>query len=77
MIKDSDNNSFGIVGMQTDNTLLLADNVFANTEEAELQKAGFLLKECKRLIINNPTKFNRGLVTWGENSLKLTQERHC
>jgi hypothetical protein len=67
----------GIVGMQTDDTLLLADDVFAKTKETELRKAGFLSKEREKLTVENPIKFNGGQVTMKGNTLELTQERHC
>jgi hypothetical protein len=67
----------GIVGMQTDDTLLLADDVFAETEETELRKAVFLSKEREKLTVENPIKFNGGQVTMKGNTLELTQERHC
>ena len=35
---------FGIVGMQTDDTLILADKNFSNLEEEERQKANFTAK---------------------------------
>ena len=37
-------NGFGIVGLQIDNTLFLADQTFADIEETKLQKAKFLAK---------------------------------
>jgi hypothetical protein len=39
------NKPFGIVGLQTDNTLFLVDKTFADTEENELYKAKFIAKE--------------------------------
>jgi hypothetical protein len=68
---------FGVVGMQTDDTLLLADSTFAEIEENELRKAQFLSQEREELTVENPIKFNRGQLTMKENSLELTQEWHC
>jgi hypothetical protein len=42
-----------IIGLQTDDTLLLADDDFANKEERELRKAGFMTKEREKLIPEN------------------------
>ena len=42
-------NGFGVVGLQTDDTLFLADPEFANAEEVKLQKAKFLAKEREQL----------------------------
>jgi hypothetical protein len=38
-------NSFGIISLQTNNTLFLADPMFAQTEEIKLQKTNFLAKD--------------------------------
>jgi len=37
-------NGLGIVGLQTDNTLFLADQTFMDAKETKLQKAKFLAK---------------------------------
>ena len=42
-------NGFGLVGLQTDDTLFLADLEFARNEETELQKAKFLAKDQEQL----------------------------
>ena len=38
-------NGFGLVGLQTDDTLFLADPEFAQAEEHKLQQANFLAKD--------------------------------
>jgi hypothetical protein len=53
---------FGIVGLQTDNTLFVGTNDFVKTEQLKLQEAKFLTKECKCLTINYDLKFNRGII---------------
>ena len=70
-------NGFGIVGVQTDDTLILADETFAKTEENKLRKAQFLSKEREKLTVNNPLKFNGGQIEQKGKSITLTQERHC
>ena len=75
--KNKQTTGFGVVGMQTDDTLLLADSAFAEVEENELRKAQFLSKEREELTVQNPIKFNGGQLTMKENSLELTQEQHC
>jgi hypothetical protein len=70
-------NNIGIIGLQTDDTLLLADRSFAAEEERELQKVGFLTKEREELTATNPIKFNGGQLTMKGNSLTLTQGQHC
>ena len=39
------NKPLGIVGLQIDNTLFLADVEFADTEQGKLHKAKFMAKE--------------------------------
>jgi hypothetical protein len=55
-------NGFGIIGVQTDDTLILADETFAKTKEDRLRKAKFLSKEREKLTAKNPLKFNRGQI---------------
>ena len=54
----SESNKFGIVGMQTDDTLGLTDIPFSNLEEEELQKAAFAAKPKEILTIEKPLTFN-------------------
>jgi hypothetical protein len=53
---------FGVVGLQTDDTLFLADPRFAMAEQSMLEKAQFLAKERECLSTETPLKFNGGLV---------------
>jgi hypothetical protein len=52
------NSPFGIVSLQTDDTLFLGDDVFAEQEQVQLQKARFLAKDRERLLSGNNLKFN-------------------
>src|SRR6266536_1129472 len=71
-------NRFGLVGLQTDNTLFLADLEFAYNEETQLQKAKFLAKDQEQLTTKYLIKFNRGQINLQEdNSIRLTQERQA
>jgi hypothetical protein len=56
------NTPFTIIGLQTDDTLFLADNTFAEAEETKLKRAGFVAKEREQLTVNTPLKFNGGLI---------------
>lgn len=56
------NEPFGLVGLQTDDTLLLADKTFAENEQNELNKARFMAKEREQLTANTPLKFNGGVI---------------
>jgi hypothetical protein len=73
------NKPLGIVGLQTDDTLFLADETFAEAEQNELYKAKFMAKEREQLTVNTPLKFNGGLIQLAPNgtTITLTQERQC
>jgi len=71
------NNGFGVVGLQTDDTLLLADETFAESEEMRLKEAKFLAKDREKLTHSTPIKFNGGHIRLEKDSITLTQERQC
>ena len=56
------NEPFSIVGLQTNNTLLLADKTFVEVEQNKLRKAKFMAKERKQLTVDTPLKFNGSLI---------------
>jgi hypothetical protein len=69
---------FGVVGLQTDDTLFVGDDDFAAQEQLQLQKAKFLAKERERLTSDHDLKFNGGIVHLeADGSITLTQERQC
>jgi hypothetical protein len=70
-------NGFGIVGMQTDDTLLLADSTFAAWEQYEIEKAAIACKPREELTYEKPLKFNGGLILESAQGVMLTQERTC
>ena len=74
---DSPDKGFGIVGMQTDDTLIVGDQVFAQHEEYEINKANILCKARKKLSASTPLKFNGGLISESSQGILLTQERTC
>jgi hypothetical protein len=47
-------NGLGIIGLQTDDSLILADKAFAETEENNLRETGFLSKNREKLTPTNP-----------------------
>jgi hypothetical protein len=63
---------FGVVGLQTDDTLFTADDAFAELERTQLKDAGFLAKEREVLSPEHLLKFNRGLITLTPNGISLT-----
>jgi len=70
-------NGLGIIGLQTDDTLFLADQTFADTEETELREAKFLAKPREQLTEQTPVKFNGGLITQKGSLIQLTQKRQA
>ena len=68
---------FGVVGLQTDDTLFVGDGAFAEMEQEKLEKAGFMAKEREQLTSAHDLKFNGGTIKIDNNSITLTQERQC
>ena len=69
---------FGLVGLQTDDTLFVATEKFAEQEQIQLSKAGFLAKEREKLTPDHDLKFNGGIIHLEANgSITITQERQC
>ena len=67
---------FGIVGMQTDDTLILADNDFANKEEAEIKVAKIITKDREHLTSTQPLKFNGAQIKLDSEVIVLTKKSH-
>jgi hypothetical protein len=49
---------FGIVSIQTDNTIILVDKRFLAREKEELKQAKYITKPKEKLTIINPLLFN-------------------
>ena len=73
-----ENKGFEVVGLQTDNTLILVDEHFAEIKEIELHRVKLLTKSQKQLIIIISIKFNNDyLKQTSVNSIFFNQERLC
>jgi hypothetical protein len=68
-------NHFEIVDLQTDDTLILADDEFAALEENELIRARLTFKKREKLISTTSIKFNDDLIFLSDNFLLLTQSK--
>jgi hypothetical protein len=66
------NQNFGIVRLQTDDTLILADDEYVTLEENELVRARLTFKKREKLISTISIKFNDDLIFLSNNSLLLT-----
>ena len=72
----TNNNGFGLVGLQTDDTLVLADKTFADQEQKSLTEAKLLAKDREQLTTSTPLKFNGGEITLeSDGSIHLRQAR--
>ena len=63
LITNQKEDSFGIVGLQTDDTLILGDQTFLEAEQRELRKAGFTAKPRTELTVTTSLEFNGGRLT--------------
>lgn len=66
--------NFGLVGMQTDDTLNLGDPEFISNEDTELKRAGFKAKDAKIVETGTEATFNGCLIKMKEDSLVLLQK---
>jgi hypothetical protein len=66
--------TFGLIGMQTDNILHLCFPEFSATEEKKNQKAGFRSKPKTSLSKSSPLEFNGGRITLLDDYLSLRQK---
>ncbi|KAF1357358.1 hypothetical protein EJ07DRAFT_128845 [Lizonia empirigonia] len=65
---------FGIVGLQTDDTLAIGTSAFSSAENAALQKANFQAKPKERLSEELPLEFNGCTLTLRKDTIQLTQK---
>ena len=65
---------FGIVGMQTDDTIILSNTAFSELEEHELQKAKFLAKPKEIMSLDTPLIFNGCILTKRDETILMTQK---
>jgi hypothetical protein len=66
--------AFGLVGMQTDNTLILGDSKFKALKHKELAKANITTKLIKQLLLDMLLIFN-GCVLRQEGDLILLVQK--
>jgi hypothetical protein len=66
--------SFGITGMQTNDTLIICFPEFSAKEEEKIQKAAFRAKPKARLAESFPMKFNKARLTLESDQLYLRQK---
>jgi hypothetical protein len=70
------NPGFGLVGLQTNDTLFLGDQLFVTAKELQLKNARLMAKQQEKLIIKTPLKFNSGYITLKvDGSITFNQPR--
>jgi len=75
LISSPNNSNFGVIGMQTDDTIGLTDGEFSAREEKELEKATFTAKPKQLLTTDNFITFNGGVLSIAANGeLTLRQK---
>ena len=74
LISKPENPSFGLVGIQTDDTLGLTDEAFSAKEDDELTKAGLAAKPKQLLSDESPLTFNGGIVASKDHVLTFGQK---
>jgi hypothetical protein len=65
---------FGVVGMQTDDTLILGSTEFSKTEDQELNKAKLLAKPKEALSVTTPLIFNGCVLSLDGTTIRLRQK---
>ena len=71
------NKGFGIVELQIDDTLILGDETFANSENFHFHEVKLLAKDRDQFTSKHSFKFNDVYIKQKENFLHLNQNRLC
>jgi hypothetical protein len=62
---------FRIVGIQTNDTIILGDDQFSVLEEDKLVKANLMVKPKEKLNLITPLLFNRCILSLNKDSIAL------
>jgi len=65
---------FGIIGMQTNNIIILGDDQFLALKEDELVKANLIVKLKEKLNLTTLLLFNRCILSLNKDSIALRQK---
>lgn len=72
---DGNHKRSGVTSLQTNNTLIQANDIFAAGKKKELKKAKLVGKNREKLILHTPIKFNGGYLKLAKDySLFLSQK---
>jgi hypothetical protein len=67
--------AFGVIRIQTDDTLILGSKEFDTIEDKELTKAKFSAKPKELLSLDTPLIFNGCILTQKKTDIKLRQKK--
>ena len=67
---------FGIIGMQTNNILILADNNFASIKKDAIRLAKIMTKDRKHFTFENTLKFNNIQIKFDSNRIVLIKKSY-
>jgi hypothetical protein len=70
----STNSIFGVVGIQTNNIIILGDKRFLTREKQELAQANYTTKPKKKLIMATPFLFNSCIFSLDKTNINLYQK---
>jgi hypothetical protein len=70
----STNSVFGVVGMQTNNIIILGNKQFLTREEQELAQANYTAKPKEKLITATPFLFNSSVLSLDRANINLCQK---
>jgi len=65
---------FGIIGMQTNNIIILGDDQFLALKEDKLVKTNLIVKLKEKLNLITPLLFNRCILSLNKDSIALRQK---
>jgi len=65
---------FGIIGIQTDDIIILGDDQFSALKEDELVKANLIVKPKEKLNLTTPLLFNGCILSLNKDSIALRQK---
>jgi hypothetical protein len=68
-------NRFGIVGMQTNDIIILTDEPFLTLEKNELLNAKFIAKPKEKLTPDSPLIFNGCVLVQDGNTISFRQKK--
>jgi hypothetical protein len=68
------NSIFRVVGIQTDNIIILGDERFLIQEKQELAQANYITKPKEKLIAATPFLFNSSILSLDKANINLCQK---